>query len=356
MQDKFRLYRRKNGTFYAEEYGTARRENLGTKNEAEARRLIAAKNQAVSQPAFNIEMAKVYLRAHDPLLSERTWTTVSDVIQQTYQGPTKSRWEKFIKSEPMTLVLGKKLIQITSTDFLAVLHHPKAGVSTNVFLRILHNRAVDLTWLVQPVLSKKAWPKIRYGRRRGITFEEHRKILAVTPREDYRQFFELLWETGGAQTDIASLTAEDIDWERRRLFYERQKLAARDQGRACIAIGPRLEAILRQLPQEGFLFPQLVKLKEGWRSAVFWKRRRAAGIPPEICLHSYRYAWAERAEAAGMSEREAMAHLGHGSRAVHRAYARNAERVTLPLEYYESIKDKKLIDFQAAASGMEVAC
>jgi integrase len=227
--------------FYAEECGTRHRESLQTKNEAEARRLVAAKNQAASQPVFNMEMAKVYLRAHDPLLCERTWTTVSDTGQQTYEGPTKARWEKFIRSEPMALVLGKKLIQTTSTDFLAVLNHPEAGVSTNVFLRILHNRAVDLAWIVQPVILKKAWPKIRYGRRRGITFEEHQKILAVTPREDYRLFFELLWETGGAQTDIASLTAQDIDWEKRRLFYERQKLASRELGRACIAIGPRID-------------------------------------------------------------------------------------------------------------------
>ena len=110
---------------------------------------------------------------------------------------------------------------------------------------------------------------------------------------------------------------------------------------------------MNQLPNKGFLFPKLVKLKEGWRSAVFWKRRRAAGIPVGICLHSYRYAWAERAEAAGMPEREAMAHLGHSSRAVHRAYARNANRVTLPLEYYEAARDKKLIDFQAAGASMQ---
>ena len=87
-----------------------------------ALRLIAAKNQAASQPVFNMEMAKVYLKAYDPLLEERTWRTVSDVIQQNYQGPTKARWEKFITSQPMTLVLGKKLIQTTSTDFLAVLN------------------------------------------------------------------------------------------------------------------------------------------------------------------------------------------------------------------------------------------
>ena len=70
-------------------------------------------------------------------------------------------------------VLEKKLIQTTSCHFLAVLNHPEAGVSTNVFLRILHNRALDLGWIVQPVIAKKGWPKIRYGHRRGITREEH---------------------------------------------------------------------------------------------------------------------------------------------------------------------------------------
>ncbi|PWU11159.1 MAG: hypothetical protein C5B47_01195, partial [Verrucomicrobia bacterium] len=91
-------------------------------------------------------------------------------------------------------------------------------------------------------------------------------------------------------------------------------------------------------------------LKENWRSTAFWRSRRRAGLPNDICLHSYRYAWAERAAAAGMPEREAMAHLGHSSRAVHRAYARNADRVTLPLEYYENTRDQKLIDFQAAVA------
>jgi len=49
MQDKFRTYRRPNGMFYAEEYQTRHRESLQTKDEAKARRLIAAKNQA-AQP------------------------------------------------------------------------------------------------------------------------------------------------------------------------------------------------------------------------------------------------------------------------------------------------------------------
>ena len=48
-----------------------------------------------------------------------------------------------------------------------------------------------------------------------------------------------------------------------------------------------------------------------------------------------------------MPEREAMAHLGHGSKAVHRAYAKAADRVTMPLEWYEEQTSKKLIDLSA---------
>jgi hypothetical protein len=141
-----------------------------------------------------MEMAEVYLRARDPLLCERTCTNVSDAAQQTDEGPTKARWEKFIRSEPMTLVLGKKLIQTTSTDFLAVLNHQRR---------------------MSPPMSSTYPPEPRRGfhldcaagqleegmaenslcRRRGITFEEHQKALAGTRREDYRLFFELLWET-----------------------------------------------------------------------------------------------------------------------------------------------------------------
>ena len=76
--------------------GTRHRESLQTKNEAEARRLIAAKNQAASQPVFNLEMAKVYLKAHDPQFCERTWSLVSDEVQAHKPGgrssSAASRW------------------------------------------------------------------------------------------------------------------------------------------------------------------------------------------------------------------------------------------------------------------------
>lgn len=43
-----------------------------------------------------------------------------------------------------------------------------------------------------------------------------------------------------------------------------------------------------------------------------------------VTLHSYRYAWAERAKVCGYPERFAQEALGHNSKAVHRAYAKRA--------------------------------
>ena len=228
MRDNFRLYRRPNGMFYAEEYQTRHREGLQTKDEAEARRLIAAKNQPPLSAGFQSGNGEGVSQGPRPAVLRAHVESLSDAVQHTYEGPTKARWEKFIRSEPMQGILEKQLIQTTSCHFLAVLNHPGTGVSTNVFLRILHKPCFGPgDGSLSPSLRKRAGPKIRYGHRLGITREEHERILVVTKRQDYRDFFELLWETGGSQTDIASLTADDIDWPNRRLYYERAKLESR---------------------------------------------------------------------------------------------------------------------------------
>jgi integrase len=54
-----------------------------------------------------------------------------------------------------------------------------------------------------------------------------------------------------------------------------------------------------------------------------------------VTLHSYRYAWAERAKMCGMPERFAQEALGHNSKAVQRAYAKRALMKIPSLEDYE---------------------
>ena len=96
-------------------------------------------------------------------------------------------------------------------------------------------------------------------------------------------------------------------------------------------------ALLRNLPASGLLFPKITATPVNARSAEFYRRCRVVGIGG-VSLHSYRYAWAERAKECGYAERFAQEALGHNNKAVHRAYARQA-RVILPsLESFEKGK------------------
>ena len=116
-------------------------------------------------------------------------------------------------------------------------------------------------------------------------------------------------------------------------------------GNVAIVIGESLERVLAQLSPEGYLFPNLAKQNDKVRASRFRKRCDRLGYR-EISLHSYRYAWAQRAKSYGMPLREAMAHLGHGSKAIHQAYSDKAEIVTLPLEYYEKQWKDKVVQFE----------
>ena len=75
-------------------------------------------------------------------------------------------------------------------------------------------------------------------------------------------------------------------------------------------------------------FEYLCTVRAGDRATEF--KQRCDGLKISgVSLHSYRYAWAERAFKCGFPERFAQQALGHNSKAVHRAYAIHAE-VTVP--------------------------
>jgi integrase len=111
-----------------------------------------------------------------------------------------------------------------------------------------------------------------------------------------------------------------------------------------IRFGNEVAEILRSLPDAGPLFPRLRLMHEKHRAKEF--KRRCVGLEIEgVTLHSYRYAWAERAKTAGYPERFAQMALGHNSKAVHRAYAKKAQVLLPPLEEYE----KKIIPLRPHA-------
>jgi integrase len=99
-------------------------------------------------------------------------------------------------------------------------------------------------------------------------------------------------------------------------------------------LGSEALNVFKDLPSEGALFPYLASVRAGDRATEFGQRCRRLGILG-VTLHSYRYAWAERAKTAGYPERFAQEALGHNSKAVHRAYAKRALMKIPSLEDYE---------------------
>jgi integrase len=83
-----------------------------------------------------------------------------------------------------------------------------------------------------------------------------------------------------------------------RRGYQRQKTGEW----AYLKIGSRLEALLRQLPAQGPLFPRIGSTNTHARAAESRRRCRLLKING-ISLHSYRYAWAEQAKNCGYPER-----------------------------------------------------
>jgi integrase len=329
MKNRFRLYRRaKTRVFYAHDSVTGKQESLATRDRAEAVLLVTARNESFRQPHLNLQLARAYLAGSDSGISTRTWQDALDVIVESKQGSTQKRWRCAAKEAALDDIRNRVIIETQAEHLFACL---KSGtVSTNVHLRKLHNFCLSMNWLPWPIIPKRLWPAVHYRPRRAITMEEHRLIIEREKNPERRNFYELCWHLGGSQSDLANLSAEDIDWPNQTISYHRQKTGSL----AMIHFGESIAAVLRRLPSSGPLFPCLRTVRSGDRSTEFKQRCDGLGIKG-VSLHSYRYAWAERAKIAGYPERFAQEALGHNSKAVHRAYARKA-LVKLPsLESYE---------------------
>ena len=333
------MFQRQGGVFYWQDNQTKQQGSLFTKDRHAAEKLLHAKNEAFEQPILNLALARTYASAHDPKMPTRTWRDVMAEMASHGKPSTQERCARAMNSRSLDSIREKTLLATTSDDLLCVM---RAGRNaTNHYLRRLHNLAVNLGWLAWPILAKKAWPKLITARRRAVTPEEHARVLASEKNTERRAFYELLWETGCSQSDAANLRAEDIDWRKRVLVYRRMKLGE-DSQPAQLTIGTRLLELLSRLPSSGKLFPTICRTSSNDRSAEFRRRCRVAGIEG-ISLHSYRHAWAQRAKSAGYPQRFAQAALGHSSRAVHEAYARDAIVVCPPLEAYENSEPQNLV-------------
>ena len=289
----------------------------------------ASENESKSvRTAANLQIARAYLAGTDSGVSTRTWQQAFDALIGSKRGGNQIRWQTAAKDKAFDLIRHQVIIETPGETLLKVIR--RGTVSTNIYLRRLHNFCLDMDWLLKSIIPKRQWPKIEFKEKRGVTLAEHQKILAREHNPELHAYYEMLWHLGGSQTDMASLRAEDVDWTNQTISYARMKT----DSQAMIHFGETVTNILKSRPVTGYLFPKIVCWKESDRAKAFTRRCALVGVSG-VSLHSYRYAWAERAKTCGYPERFAMENLGHGSNAVTRAYAKKAKVLLPSLEEYE---------------------
>jgi hypothetical protein len=140
MRKRYRLFLR--GTvFWCQDNETAKQETLRTKDRAAAERILHAKNEAQVQPAINLQIARAYLQACDPAISTRPWRFVMEEVTKLKKGVTKERCAAAMRDKAFDLIRDLPVLETRPEHFFRVLE--KGTVSTNVFLRRIHNFALS---------------------------------------------------------------------------------------------------------------------------------------------------------------------------------------------------------------------
>jgi hypothetical protein len=226
MKTRFRLYRRnKGGRYYIHDETTGKQESLLTTNRPEAVRLAPRKKRSGAStgdescksrrsicstaiPHFRPHLAKRHGHHH--------------FVTKT--GRNLALGLGAIKDKAFDSIRNRELIQNIVRTFFGRFSM-KAVFPPMFFYDRIHNYAIGMHWLPWPVLPKLHWPAVKFKEKRAITFEEHQEIINREYNPATRAYYQLLWHLGGAQTDIATLTADDIDWKDRTIAYRRHKTA-----------------------------------------------------------------------------------------------------------------------------------
>ena len=171
---------------------TGKRTSLRTGSEDEAIQIVQAKNQAERQPILNLQIAKAYLAGSDNGITTRTWQHAIDALTNTKQDANKERWLRVVKDRALMPLLPQVIIETKGESLLKALH--LGTVSTNVYLRRLHNFCVDMNWLPWPLIPKRQWPAVRFKDKKAITWDEHCRIVAREQNSERKAFYQLAWQ------------------------------------------------------------------------------------------------------------------------------------------------------------------
>lgn len=116
-------------------------------------------------------------------------------VYYAFDDTTKTFTSFKTKDQAFDLIRDRVLIETQAEHLPAVLR--SGTVSTNAFLRKVHNFALDMNWLPATVIPRRQWPAIHYKEKRAITFDEHQKIIAAEVNPERKTLNQLCWHLGG---------------------------------------------------------------------------------------------------------------------------------------------------------------
>ena len=242
---QYRLYRRSNGIFYREDVQTKAQVSLKTKDKHAAQEKVRAANESVAQPILNIDLARIYLQAHDAESTQRTWEMVMTSYCEGQSSRSRPRCEQAFAGRDFDPIRSIKIVGTKAEHLLQVLAARKRSVDN--YLRRLVHHAENLGWLHWMIMAPAAWPKPKEkSEKRPVLIEEHERIIAAEANPERRAYYQMLWFSGGSQGDIALVKRENI--QDGILTYRRRKL--KKSAPLCrMRVGPAMAALLDTLPQ-----------------------------------------------------------------------------------------------------------
>jgi hypothetical protein len=178
---------------YAFDNVTGNSVSLKTRVRAEAVQKVNAMNETERQSGISLGLARVYLNGADPKLATRTWQDVMENIVAKKKDETRRRWETAIKDKNFDCIRKLSVCETRPEHFDRALLDGK--VSTNVYLRRIHNHALGMEWLLKSVIPRLQRPKPVFKAKRAITAKEHAAIVQREQNSERRDFYELLWHT-----------------------------------------------------------------------------------------------------------------------------------------------------------------
>ena len=166
MTQRYRKFKRSWGMWYAFDNATGNSESLKTRVRSEAEQKVNAMNETERVPSISLGLAKVYLNATDPKLATRTWQEVMENIVAKKNDETRRRWDTAVKDKNFDCIRRLPVATTRPEHFDRALADGK--VSTNVYLRRIHNHALGMEWLLKSVIPQLQWPKVTFKSKRAI--------------------------------------------------------------------------------------------------------------------------------------------------------------------------------------------